>query len=113
MNQGDIWLAFLPEDSRGHEFKKARPVLIISNTKWNEKSGMVMVSPCTTKPSKKYSNYEDRVPIKLENGKTCYVTDNISTYSYKRLIKKLGVASQYEQNEIARIRKIALRRDIN
>ena len=64
-NRGDIvWLNFSP--SRGHEQKGKRPALILSLKDYNERSGLAIVCPITSK--KKGYPFEVEFSARRING---------------------------------------------
>jgi len=55
---GDIiWINLEP--IKGHEQGGTRPSLVLSNTKYNAKTGMVIVAPITSKPK----GYAGEIPL--------------------------------------------------
>ncbi len=57
-NHGDIiWVNLEP--IKGHEQGGTRPSLVLSNTKYNDKTGMVIIAPITSKPKA----YAGEIPL--------------------------------------------------
>ncbi len=77
--KGDfIALTFNPQS--GHEQKGRRPALVISNTLFNEKTGLAIVCPIT--------NTDRNIPLHIQLSKDCALTgfvmvDQIKSIDYK------------------------------
>jgi mRNA interferase MazF len=69
--RGDIvWLDFDPRT--GHEQSGHRPALVLSEQRFNDKTGLCLVCPITTKP--KASPFEVAVPAaRNDNGEPSFV----------------------------------------
>ncbi|MEA1884936.1 MAG: type II toxin-antitoxin system PemK/MazF family toxin [Thermotogota bacterium] len=84
----------------GHEQSVLRPVLVISDTYFNENSGTVVVLAITSKPPKAgYPLTKQIHTVKLP--KTSWVKiSQIRTLSVKRIRGFTGVVDEQELNEI-------------
>lgn len=65
--RGDVYWVLL-DPSIGHETRKTRPCLVVSNDKGNEHSHTVLIAPITSKTKKLYS-FEAKVSISGKDGK--------------------------------------------
>ena len=75
--RGDIvWLDFTP--TKGHEQSGKRPALVLSPAEYNEKSGLMLVCPITSKTK----NYPFEIPV---NGriKGVILTDQLRSIDWK------------------------------
>ncbi|WP_251865428.1 type II toxin-antitoxin system PemK/MazF family toxin [Enterococcus malodoratus] len=111
LNQGDVYLCELGENI-GHEEAKERPVLILSDSRYNT-SGLVTIAPLTS-TIKLVENVKDRKSPKikthyvlrkekyhfLKNDSTVLV-ENVRTISVIRLNSYKG---QIEEGDIAAIK---------
>lgn len=52
-----VWVNLEP--TKGHEQGGSRPSLVLSNTKYNDKTGMVLIAPITSKPK----GYAGEIPL--------------------------------------------------
>ncbi len=52
-----VWVSLEP--TKGHEQGGLRPSLVVSNTKYNDKTGMMLIAPITSKPK----GYAGEVPL--------------------------------------------------
>lgn len=100
MKQRDIYFANL-EPSQGREQKGLRPVVIISGNTMNDRLGIFIVCPL----SSKIKNYASCVLLKKnkENGLEAdseVIPFQIRTIDRIRLIKKLGSISLQELEQI-------------
>lgn len=94
--RGDIvWIDFSP--TKGHEQSGLRPAVVISPTKYNSFSGLILACPMTNK----HKNYFFEVEIEQPQGKSFVLADQIRTFDTKERIKKTtGKVSLSEINEI-------------
>src|SRR3989339_1417318 len=94
--RGDIvWIDFSP--TKGHEQAGLRPAVVISPTKYNSFSGLVLVCPVTSKRK----DYFFEVQIEGLKEKSFILADQIRTFDIKERIKKTtGRVSDIEINEI-------------
>lgn len=105
IRRGGCYLATL-DPVIGHEISKTRPVVVISNDKNNEFSGIVTVLPITSKNLRKIYPFE----VFLAKGEanlpknSKVKADQIRTLDKSRLVKFIGTL---DENQIERIDKAA------
>ena len=94
--RGDIvWIDFSP--AKGHEQKGLRPAVVISPTRYNSISGLILACPLTTKSK----GYLFEVPIESPKRRSFVLVDQVRTFDIKeRVMKSEGRVSQNEINEI-------------
>ena len=94
--RGDIvWIDFSP--TKGHEQSGLRPAVVISSVKYNSFSGLVLVSPVTSKRK----DYFFEVPIEGLKVKSFVLADQIRSFDIQERVKKItGKVSELEINEI-------------
>lgn len=88
--KGDfIAVSFDPQS--GHEQKGRRPALVVSNTLFNEKTGLAMVCPLTTTDR----GYPFHIPVPKDQSLTGFVmVEQIKSIDYRaRKAKFIGKAS--------------------
>ena len=85
IRRGDVFTVDL-NPTRGGEFRKARPYMIVSPDELNDHLRTFIVAPLTTGGHP----YPFRIPCRLQ-GKSGYVVlDQIRTVDRERLVKRLG-----------------------
>jgi len=92
----DVFLVNL-DPTIGSEIKKTRPVIVISPNEMNRFINTVIIAPMTSRVRK----YPSRVAIKFKNKKGEAVLDQIRTVDKTRLIKKLGIITKKESEDIS------------
>lgn len=76
IKRGDIfWWAGVPE-GRGHIQHGSRPVVVVSNDKCNEASGVITVIPCTTHAT---TAYPQQVPVIFAGKISVVLADQITS----------------------------------
>ena len=100
--RGDIvWIDFSP--IKGHEQSGLRPAVIVSSSKYNVLSGIVLACPVTSKQK----SYFFEVAIQGLNKKSFVLADQVRAFDYSKRIKKVaGKVSELEIREI--LAKISL-----
>src|SRR2546427_1359789 len=93
--RGDIYWADL-DPTRGHEQAGQRPVLILSNDIFNQRSGTVIAMALTSQPQRAgFPLTMELESVKL--GKRAWVKiSQVRTLSFRRLGRKLGRVSPEE-----------------
>jgi mRNA interferase MazF len=95
--RGDIFLAQL-DPAVGHEIKKTRPIVVVSNNANNEMSGTVTIVPLTSQNTDRVRHFEALILALDKPSKA--KADQVRTLDKSRLYKKLGQINQYETNEL-------------
>ncbi len=98
MKQGEIWMVNF-DPSKGHEFQKERPAIIISSNELIKYSNLITILPITSNAS---SCFDNDIRI-LKDGDNHLFTDSvikvchISSFDKNndRFIKKIGIANDY------------------
>jgi len=72
-----VWLDFNPQ--AGHEQAGHRPALVISRKIYNEKAGLVLVCPITSK----VKNYPFAVNLPPKEGGGCVLVDQIKSVDWQ------------------------------
>jgi mRNA interferase MazF len=96
LERGDIvWVDFSP--TMGREQSGLRPAVVVSGSKYNNISGLILAVPMTSKRK----GYLFEVPIQGPKGKSYILSDQIRSFDIaKRVAKKSGKVSDSEINEI-------------
>jgi len=103
MKQGEIWMVnFNP--SKGHEFQKERPAIIISSNKIIKFSNLITVLPITSNTN---NCLDDDIKI-IKDDYNCLFMDSVVKVTHissfdknnDRFIKKIGTANEYVVEQI-------------
>ena len=94
--RGDVvWLNFDPQS--GHEQKGKRPAIVISPKEYNEKVGLGLFCPITSK----IKNYPFEVNIETKKINGVVLSDQIKSFDWKtRKIEFIGKATSEKIEEI-------------
>jgi len=76
--QGDIIYTDLSPQA-GHEQKGQRPVIVLSPFDYNQKAGLCVIAPITTKES----TYPFYVPIDIKGRDSFIISDQFKSIDYK------------------------------
>lgn len=75
--RGDlVWLEFDPQ--AGHEQRGRRPALVISHGRYNEKVGLALVCPVTSKPK----DYAFEIPIEKQTIRGSILADQVKSLDW-------------------------------
>jgi len=87
-DRGDlVWVDFNP--TKGHEQKGRRPAFVVSPKIYNEKSGLVLLCPITSK----IKNYPFEVAVNGNQIMGAIIADQIRSFDWRaRHIEKIEVA---------------------
>ena len=106
IKKGDIVLVEAPSLPKGSEIQKTRPAVVVSPREMTQYAKRVMIVPLTSNISKIYP-FEVLIRSNLPKPSKASC-DQIQTISVKRVIKKYGVISKTEMDELNRALKIIL-----
>ncbi len=95
LERGDVvWIDFSP--TKGHEQSGLRPAVVLSPSKYNIISGLILACPMTSKSK----GYFMEVAIQGPKGKSFVLSDQIRSIDKDRVKKKDGKLKDSEINEI-------------
>jgi mRNA interferase MazF len=97
MRRGEIWLVNF-DPALGSEIKKTRPAVILSGEPFNRLRRTVIVVPLSGAHEK--TEFPLLVAIRSSGKPSVAVVDQIKAAAKERLIRKLGVASADEVDQI-------------
>ena len=97
--RGDIvWTTFSPQ--RGHEERGRRPAIVLSKRSYNERSGLALVCPITSR----VKGYPFEVPIKLKKIMGVALADQVRSIDWRaRDVKLIETLDKKSLRDIARI----------
>jgi len=98
MKQGELWMVDF-DPSKGHEFQKERPAIIITSNSVIKYSNLITIMLITSNTS---GFFDDDIKI-LKDEENCLFVDSvikvchISSFDKNngRFLKKIGVANEY------------------
>src|SRR5689334_23118500 len=91
--RGEVWRVSL-DPTVGHEVKKTRPAVVVTNDAYNEENWVVLVVPVTSSDRAEY----DQVLIGPPEGglqqNSVTLPDQVRAVDRRRLVAKLGVLNK-------------------
>ena len=105
--RGEVWLVSL-DPTVGHEVKKTRPAIIVTNNVYNQHNWVVQAMPLTSHNKAEY----DQVLIQPPEGgltqTSVTLPDQLRAVDRSRLVKRLGRLSKATMRKIDASLKIVL-----
>ena len=106
-HRGEVWLVCL-DPTRGHEVKKTRPAIVVTNDAYNENNWVVIVMPLTSSSKAEY----DQVVIKPPEGglakSSVTLPDQLRAVDRARLVQQLGSLSPKTLEKVDRSLRMVL-----
>ena len=100
--RGDIvWIDFNP--TRGHEQAHKRPALVLSLKLYNEKRGLILACPVTSKTK----NYPFEVEVKAGKVRGVILADQIRTLDWQ--VRRVAFIERVDSVALARVRETIIR----
>ena len=92
MEQGEIWFVVPPSETVGHEYQKARPMVVIQSDQQLKVTSGITLMPFTTQTS----GHQDDILVKKSQLNNLFYDSlikvhHISTFDYQRFDRKIGV----------------------
>jgi mRNA interferase MazF len=105
--RGDVWLVSL-DPTIGHEVRKTRPAVVVTNDIYNQHNWVVLVMPLTSRDAAEY----DQVLIQPPEGglarSSVTLPDQLRAVDQQRLVKRLGRLRTRTMTRIDRSLRIVL-----
>ena len=98
MNRGEIWLVNF-DPTIGSEIKKTRPAIIISGQPFNRLRRTLVVVPLSTTYDQ--TEFPLLIAIRSSGRPAVAVVDQVKAAAKERFIRKLGVATVEEMEQIS------------
>ena len=97
--RGDIiWISFSPQ--RGHEERGHRPAVVLSKRSYNERSGLALVCPVTSR----VKGYPFEVPVKTKTITGVALADQIRSVDWSaRKAERIEALDTKSLRDVARI----------
>ena len=98
-SRGDVvWISFSPQ--RGHEERGHRPAVVLSKRSYNERSGLALVCPVTSR----VKGYPFEVPVKTKTITGVALADQVRSIDWRvRKAKCVETLDSKTLRDIARI----------
>ena len=97
MNRGEIWLVNF-DPTIGSEIKKTRPAIILSGQPFNRLRRTLMVVPLSSTHNE--TEFPLLIAIRSSGRPAVAVVDQVKAAAKERFIRKLGIASVGEMEQI-------------
>lgn len=105
--RGEVWLVSL-DPTVGHEVKKTRPAVIVTNNIYNEHNWVLLIVPVTSRKAAEY----DQVLIEPPEGglttTSATLPDQLRAVDRARLVKRLGKLNAATMRKLDRTLKVVL-----
>jgi mRNA interferase MazF len=97
MNRGEIWLVNF-DPTIGSEIKKTRPAIIVSSQPFNRLRRTLVVVPLSS--THEQTEFPLLIAVRSSGRPSVAIVDQIKAAAKERFIRKLGVASAGEMEQI-------------
>lgn len=98
MNRGEIWLVNF-DPTLGSEIKKTRPAIIISGQPFNRLRRTLIVVPISSAHDR--TEFPLLIAIRSSGKPAVAVVDQVKAAAKERFVRKLGMASAAEMEQIS------------
>lgn len=105
--RGEIWLVSL-DPTVGHEVKKTRPAIVVTNDIYNEHNWVVLVIPLTSSTTAAYDQVAIVPPDGGVSNPSVTLPDQLRGVDRKRLVKRIGAVDTDTLRQIDHSLKIVL-----
>ncbi len=106
-HRGEVWLVSL-DPTRGHEVKKTRPAVIVTNDIYNEHNWVVLVMPMTSGENAEYDQVLIRPPEGGLAKSSITLPDQLRAVDRARLVEQLGSLSPETLEKVDRSLRMVL-----
>jgi mRNA interferase MazF len=87
--RGEVWRVSL-DPTVGHEVKKTRPAIVVTNDVYNSDNWVVLVVPLTSRGTAEYDQVLIRAPEGGLANDSATLPDQLRAVDRSRLVEKLG-----------------------
>jgi mRNA interferase MazF len=105
--RGEVWLVSL-DPTVGHEVRKTRPAIVVTDDIYNEHNWVVLIMPLTSRDKAEY----DQVLIDPPNGglsnRSVTLPDQIRSIDRQRLVTRLGSLTEATMQKVDHSLRIVL-----
>ena len=105
--RGEVWLVSL-DPTVGHEVKKTRPAIVVTDDSYNEHNWVVLIMPLTSCNTAEYDQVLIEPPEGGLSNRSVTLPDQLRAIDRKRLIKKLGTLNDPTVQQINRSLRVVL-----
>lgn len=105
--RGDVWLVSL-DPTVGHEVKKTRPAIIVTNNIYNRHNWVVLVVPLTSRETAEYDQVLITPPEGGVTSSSATLPDQLRAVDRARLVKRLGQLTATTMQRLDQTLKLVL-----
>jgi mRNA interferase MazF len=105
--RGEVWLVAL-DPAVGHEVKKTRPAVVVTNDLYNMHNWVVLVVPLTSRDIAEYDQMLIRPPEGGLANNSVTLPDQLRAVDRARLVSKLGELQSTTVQQLDRSLRIVL-----
>jgi mRNA interferase MazF len=106
-HRGDVWLVSL-DPAVGHEIRKTRPAVIVTNDDYNRYNWVVLVVPLTSHDEAEYDQVLIQPPEGGLSSPSVTLPDQLRAIDRSRLIKRMGQLYPDTVSELSATLRIVL-----
>ena len=105
--RGEVWLVAL-DPTVGHEVRKTRPAIVVTNDIYNEHNWVVLVMPLTSRDNAEYDQTLIEPPEGGLSNRSVTLPDQIRAVDRQRLVTRLGTLSDATMREVDHTLRVVL-----
>jgi len=105
--RGDVWLVSL-DPTVGHEIRKTRPAIIVTNDVYNAHNWVVLVVPVTSSTRAEYDQVLISPPEGGLSNPSVTLPDQMRAVDQQRLVRRLGRLKPSTMHAVDRSLRIVL-----
>jgi mRNA interferase MazF len=107
IRRGEVWMVSL-DPTVGHEVRKTRPAIVVTNNIYNQHNWVVLVKPLTTHDTAEYDQVLIHPPEGGLTNSSVTLPDQLRAVDRSRLAKRLGRLAASTMFKIDRSLRIVL-----
>lgn len=105
--RGEVWLVSL-DPTIGHEVKKTRPAVVVTNDIYNQHNWVVQIIPLTSRDKAEYDQVLIDPPEGGLSNRSVTLPDQLRAIDRQRLTQKLGALSRQTMQQVDQSLRIVL-----
>jgi mRNA interferase MazF len=107
IRRGEVWLVAL-DPTTGHEIKKTRPAIVVTNDVYNRYNWVVLVVPLSSYETADYDQVLIHPPEGGLKNPSVTLPDQLRAVDRQRLIRRMGAVSEQTMSLIDQSLRIVL-----
>ena len=105
--RGEVWIVSL-DPTIGHEIRKTRPAIVVTNDVYNTHNWVVIVMPLTSHDHAEYDQVLIRPPEAGITQPSVTLPDQLRAVDRRRLVQRLGKLKPQTMRQVNRSLRIVL-----